>query len=538
MTGIGKEAPEAPVPGEGRKRLVAVIDIGATAIRMDIAEVAQGGGVRRLESLRKPVPLGKDTFTKGRIGQGTIARCIAALKGFQAVMGEYGITEAGQILAVATSAVREAANAESFRDRIYVATGINLKVIDEAEQNRLTFLAAQEVLAIQPDLAQTDVLFAEVGGGSTELFLLRQGRVAFSNSYQLGTLRMRETLETYLTPSERVRRILGQHIGRTAETMRRDVPPVSKPVLVAMSGDAQFAASKISPGWPDEQLLTLDLKTFSSFADKVIPLPADKIVSRFKVGYEEAETIGPGLFAYIILCRTFKVETLLIPKTTFRDGLLREVAAERSWSEAFAEEVVRQALTLGQKYAIDEKHARFVADLSVLLFRALLKDFHLDPRHELLLRVAALLHEVGGYISNRSHHKHSMYLIQNSGLFGLAREDVVLASLIARYHRRALPALSHPEYAALDRDQRITVSKKAAILRVADALDRNHLQQLTNPAIAVTKDELILTVDGAEDLTLERLALKEKGTLFEDVYGLKVVLREGRAGGAGRTHAG
>jgi exopolyphosphatase/guanosine-5'-triphosphate,3'-diphosphate pyrophosphatase len=453
-------------------------------------------------------------------------------------MSEYGISEAGQILAVATSSVREASNADSFRDRVFVATGIRLRIIDEAEQNRLTFLAAQEVFAIKPDLAQADVLFAEVGGGSTELFLLRQGQVAFSNAYQLGTLRMRETLETYLTPSERVRRILGQHIGRTAETMKRDVPPVSNPVLVAMSGDAQFAASKISAKWPDEPLLVLDLKTFSGFADKVIPLAADKIVTRYKLSYDEAETVGPGLFAYIILCRTFKAETILIPKTTFRDGLLRDLAAERSWNDAFAEEVVRQALILGKKYAFDERHARFVADMSVQLFRALQSEFHLDPRHELILRVAALLHEIGGFISNRSHHKHSLYLIQNSRLFGLSREDVELVALIARYHRRALPSLNHPEFAALDRDKRITVSKKAAILRIADALDRNHLQQITSPKIALTKDELVITVDGAEDLTLERLALKEKGPLFEDVYGLKVVLREGRTSGEEKPHAG
>jgi exopolyphosphatase/guanosine-5'-triphosphate,3'-diphosphate pyrophosphatase len=110
---------------------------------------------------------------------------------------------------------------------------------------------------------------------------------------------------------------------------------------------------------------------------------------------------------------------------------------------------------------------------------------------------------------------------------------VVLASLIARYHRRALPSPAHPEYAALDRDRRITVSKKAAILRVADALDRNHMQQTEQATITVSQDQLVITVDGADDLTLERLALKEKGALFEDIFGLKVVLREGRAGGTG-----
>ena len=533
-----KPVPESPLPVEGKKRLVAVIDVGATAIRMDIAEVEKGGHIRRLDSLRKPVALGKDAFTKGRIEQGTISQCIAILKGFQAVMGEYGINDPGQVLAVATSSVREAANADSIRDRLHVATGISLKILDEAEQNRLTFLAAQEVFEQKPDLAQADALIAEVGGGSTELFLLQQGRVSFSNSYQLGTLRMRETLETYLTPTDRIRRILGQHIGRTTESIKRDIPSVQNPVLVAMSSDAQFAASRISRAWPEESLLTLDFKTFSAFADKVIPLPAEKIVDRYKLSYEEAETVGPGLFAYVILCRTFKVETLVIPKTTFRDGLLRELASERSWTDAFAEEVVRQAIALGHKYAFDERHARAVADLSVLLFRTLQQDFHLDSRQELLLKVAALLHEIGGFISNRSHHKHSMYLIQNSSLFGLSREDMALAAFIARYHRRALPSPNHPEYAALDRDRRITVSKSAAILRVADALDRNHLQQVVEPGLRLTKDELIITVNGAEDLTLERLALKEKGTLFEDVYGLKVILREGRAPRGGHPDAG
>jgi exopolyphosphatase/guanosine-5'-triphosphate,3'-diphosphate pyrophosphatase len=294
----------------------------------------------------------------------------------------------------------------------------------------------------------------------------------------------------------------------------------------------------MSPDWPDAPLLAADFKAFSSFADKIIPVPAEKLVSRFKLAYEEAETVGPGLFAYIILGRTFKAGTVVIPKQTFRDGLLREVASASSWTDAFAEEVVRQAVILGRKYCFDEGHARNVAELSVLLYKALQKEFHLDPRHELLLRVAALLHEVGGFISNRSHHKHSMYIIQNSGLFGLSREDVALAALVARYHRRALPSLNHPEYAALDRDKRISVSKKAAILRVADAFDRNHLQLVKDPEITLAKGELIITIDGVDDLTLERLALKEKGTLFEDVYGLKVVLREGRAAGREKAHGG
>jgi len=144
------------------------------------------------------------------------------------------------------------------------------------------------------------------------------------------------------------------------------------------------------------------------------------------------------------------------------------------------------------------------------------------------LRVAALLHEIGGFISNRSHHKHSMYLILNSDLFGVSREDMTLVALTARYHRRALPSLAQVEYSVLSQEDRLAVSKMAAILRVADALDRNHLQQARDLSCVLEKDQFVITVNNVEDLTVERLAVKEKGALFQDIYGLPVVLKEGR----------
>ncbi len=518
-----------PLP-EAQKRTAAVIDVGATSIRMVIAEIDPAGRVRRLESLLKPVPLGKDTFSKGVIGQDTIRDSVEILRGFQKIMAEYGIADPGQVHAVATSSVREAQNAENFRDRVAIATGINLKIIDEPEESRLTFMAAQDVLDARPELNAADVLFVDVGGGSTELLLLLEGKVAFSNSYTLGTLRTREALETFKTPTERIRRLLTQHLSHAIDTMMKDMPEVPGPVLVAMSGDARFAASQVIPGWNEAVLAETDLKTFAAFADKVVGLSAEKLVARFKISYEEAETLAPGLLSYVLLARALRTERVVIPKTSFRDGLLRDLAFGRPWTDAFAGEVLRSAAALGGKYEFDEKHGRHVADLSARLFGVLQKDYRLPPRHELVLRAAGLLHEVGGFINNRSHHKHSMYIILNSDVFGLSRDDLTLVALISRYHRRALPSLNHPEYAALDPEQRISVSKLAAILRVADALDRNHAQLVRGPAITLTKDELAITVENVEDLTLERMALKDKGRLFEEVYGLRIVLQEGRPG--------
>jgi len=121
-----------------------------------------------------------------------------------------------------------------------------------------------------------------------------------------------------------------------------------------------------------------------------------------------------------------------------------------------------------------------------------------------------------------------MYLILNSDLFGLSGGDKMLAALVARYHRRAVPGPTHGEYMGLDRENRLAVSKMAAILRVADALDRNHLQLVRTLTIAREADRLVLTVPQVEDLTLERMALNEKGNLFREIYGLSVELQEGR----------
>jgi exopolyphosphatase/guanosine-5'-triphosphate,3'-diphosphate pyrophosphatase len=163
------------------------------------------------------------------------------------------------------------------------------------------------------------------------------------------------------------------------------------------------------------------------------------------------------------------------------------------------------------------------------LFRELQADHRLDKRFELLLKIAALLHEVGMFIGDRSHHKHSMYVIMNSDLFGLTRKDIALIALVARYHRRATPRPYHEEYTSLDRDSRIAVAKMAAMLRVADALDRDHMQQARAMAFAREPGQFVISLADSADLTIERLALKEKGNLFEEIFGMKPVVRNAEA---------
>ena len=506
-------------------RPVAVIDIGASAIRMRIAEIGPHGEVRNLDSLQQALRLGKDTFSTGRIQASTIEDCIKVLLGFRHVMAEYGVTRDDQIRAVATSAVREAENRYAFVDRLYMSTQINVEVIEGTEENRLTYIAVQDVLQQDGSLKNADAIIVDVGGGSTELVLTQKGSVTFANSYRLGSLRMRETLETFRAPAERVRTILDQHINRMVDQLHRNVPVDKVRYMVAISGDAQFAASLLSPNWTDVRISSVNVKTFFALTEQLVPTTVDELVRKYRIPYQEAETVGPALLAYSHLAEAFHVKQILVPKSSLREGLLKEMAAGGTWTEGFSEQAVQSALALGAKYAFDEKHSQQVADLSIRLFHELQPEHRLEKRFELLLKIAALLHEVGMFIGDRSHHKHSMYIIMNSELFGLTRKDIALIALVARYHRRATPRPYHEEYTTLDRDSRIAVAKMAAILRVADALDRDHMQQKRALTFSREPGQFVISISDAVDLTLERLALKEKGNLFEEVFGMKAVVR-------------
>lgn len=522
MSDVGKNpptvAPAAP-------RTAAVIDVGSTAIRMEIAELSPESGVRTLESLQQPVHLGKDTFTTGRIQQSTIEECVRILKGYRRVMEEYGVTAPEQTRAVATSSVREAANRETFLDRVYMATNINVETIDEAEETRLTYMAVQEILEHEPELKRGDVLVIEVGGGDTELLLVQDGYVTYSNTFRLGTLRMRETLGTQHASPQRALVTLLKQIQLSVDQIRRSVPVGRAPHLMALSGDARFAASQLASDWNQTKLARVDPKTFTAFARKVAGQTPDELVRAFRLNYPEAEAVGPALLAFAQLARVFNVDDILIPKTSLRHGLLQEAMTGGVWTSEFMAQVEHSAIALGTKYGFDERHARQVTDLALRFYRELQSEHMLPPRYELILRVAGLLHEIGLFVNNRSHHKHSMYLIMNSDLFGLSHEDMLMIAMVARYHRRATPQPYHEGFATMSRDARLAVSKLAAILRVADALDRNHMQQVRDVRCTREEGQFVVWVRDVEDLTLERLALKEKGSFFDEVYGLKVVFR-------------
>lgn len=524
------EGRERPVAGlREPPRAVAVIDMGTTSLRMAVAEIDPAGGVRTLETLSQAVTLGKDTFTKGSIQRDTIEACVQALRNYRRVLDEYRIVDPHAVRVVATSAVREAQNRLAFLDRIFSATGFQVEPIDETEVNRITYVGVQPQLGRDPELAHKPTVVAEIGGGSTEILLLREGQVLLSTGYRLGSLRIREQLDALRTPAGKRRALMFEQIERTvaqiAETVREQTPAGETVELLALGGDVRYAASQLLPGWESNEIAGIPLDAFDEFTERMIRFDEDELVRRFHLTFPDAETLGPALLAYRQLARDFELDRLFVSNVNLRDGLLQDMAGEGGWSEDLGRQIVRAAIELGRRYQFDEPHARRVAALATRLFQELEPEHQLSSRLETLLHTAALLHELGMFVNVNSHHKHSYYLIGNSDLFGLGPREMQLVALIARYHRRASPKPNHPGYATLDREQRIAVSKLAAILRVADALECSHTGRITDFELVREKDRFVLIVPNVDDLSLEQLALRQKGSLFEDVFGRRVLLR-------------
>jgi exopolyphosphatase/guanosine-5'-triphosphate,3'-diphosphate pyrophosphatase len=506
-------------------RPVAVIDVGTSSIRMAIAEVDSTGRVRILESLSQGVSLGKDTFTKGELGKQTIEDSVRVLKAYRRKLEEYGIRQAEQIRVVATSAVREALNQLAFVDRIYVATGLTVQPIDEAEVHRITYRSIQPLLKAELRFADATTIICEVGGGSTELLVVDRGNVRYSHSYRLGSLRLRQTLEMLRTSREKMRAIMELEAQQTLDDLPQHVPTQDRIELLALGGDIRFAAGELIGKWQGESVGVIPVARLTRLADKALGMTEDAIVRRYHLTLPEAETLGPALLVYLQLAHMLKLSEITVSAATLRDGLLREMGDQTIWTEDFRNQIIRSALELGRKYQFDEPHSVHVAELGRTLFSALREEHGLDARYELILYLAALLHEIGAFVSQTSMHKHSMYLIQHSELFGMSPGDVLLVALVARYHRRASPKPTHPGFNTLDRDRRVAVSKLAAILRIAIALDASHNQRVRDITCVRDRSRLVVTVPQVDDLSVEQLALRQGRSLFEEIYGIQVLLR-------------
>jgi len=509
------------LPPANPASLLTALHIGASSVSIIIAERDAEGSLTPIDFLEQPAPLAQDVFGGNIVSNATTERIVSIIRGYQKTLSEMGLDPHKLTRAVATNVLNEATNHESVINRIRIACGIPVSMIDDGEMTRLIYLKTRRRLQHLPAMTRRTVLVVHVGPGNTRALLFHEGLITRYTSYRMGTHRTREAVEASHAEGSSLLRVIREHASGNLAQLRFDFSGVSIDGIILIGYEIQSVSTFLT-----KNNEACSLKEFRKFTTETAILSDLGTVKRFQLDYQTAEALIPALEINLAIAEVLGMEEVHIPNSEYEQGLLHDLLVSREMSGSFASEVLRSARILAERYQSDPGHGEHVGKLCAHFLTNLQDLHHLTEHDALLLQVAAILHEVGTYISPRTHHKHSEYIILNSEIFGLDRLDVTIVALVSRYHRHSGPKLDHPSYAALSTDDRIRVCKLAAILRVADALERTHAQRISKIEIHKTHDKLRIRLPGLKDAAVERLAMDAKADLFEQVFGLTVTIEE------------
>lgn len=496
----------------------AAIDIGSNSVRMLVAEVQSGRIPQVLAADRQVTRLGESVFRGGRVSREALDNLCAIL----ARMGEC-IARHNPIAvrAVATSAVRDAANQAELLERVSGALGVRVEVISGLEEARLIHLG---VTSQWPEL-KGRVLIVDVGGGSSEIILSDHGARAEAFSKPLGALRLTKVFLESDPPSSSELRRMEQYIDeKLAPCLARiGARGFDRAIGTSATAAAMVCAVHRIPRTRREEADRLRVT-----APQVRRLYQDLIVrdlaQRRKIpgiGPRRAEIIIAGAAVFLKTMQAFQLRSFSYSSAGVREGVVADLAArgvgrERTLLDRDQRRVVEQ---MARKYGVDAPHARKVASIAHQLFESLQPLHGLPPESGRLLEAAAYLHDVGHFISDSAHHKHSAYIVANSGMPGFTERERHLIALLCRFHRKSLPSPRHEGFQLVaDEDKRVLL-RLLPLLRLADSLDRGHSQQVEQVSCKLLPEAVLVEVKAGADTDLDIWAAERVSDVFREIYG-------------------
>jgi exopolyphosphatase/guanosine-5'-triphosphate,3'-diphosphate pyrophosphatase len=427
------------------------------------------------------------------------------------------------VRAVGTSALREARNRDYCIRQIAKTTEIPIDVISAEEEARLAFLAASRAVKLQGKLA----LLVDVGGGSVEVSIAAKNEIISTESFGIGTVRLLQMLNQR-RQSERVFGQLARgYINVSGGRLRRAIGDRRIDTCIGTGGNVESLGDLRVQlcNADDDRSITLD--ELDTILKQLESRSFEERMKDFGLRRDRADVIIPAIIVLQTVAKEARVQEIEIPRVGLREGLLIDMARDlgRRSPPPDRIQLITSARLLGRNYDYEPKHAQTVSRFAVELFDATKSLHRLGSDERVLLEVAGLLHDIGYYLGTTDHHKNTWYLINSSPLVGCSESEKEIIALVTRYHTRSLPKPSHKEFINVPPKRRRVVLMLAAILRLAEGLDREHASKVRSFKLNVQRKKVTLTLKGRGDMLLERWALSYGSKLFEKAFKRKVVIR-------------
>jgi exopolyphosphatase/guanosine-5'-triphosphate,3'-diphosphate pyrophosphatase len=508
-------------------RAFAAIDVGTNSIHLVVARVLDDARFEVIAREKDMVRLGSGGGDMKLLDAAAIDRGVTSL----ARMKRIADISRAPVRAVATSAVREAENHDEFVRRARDEAGVSVEVVSGVEEARLIHLGILQSLPV----FERRLLMCDIGGGSTELLIGQRGEVLTSRSLKLGAVR----LTTRFFPGDRLHpgaltacrafiRTSLSGLARDVATLGFDVAVGSSGTILALAGMARAAAGDTVRTL---NAATLTADELASIVKQLVDAPT--VASRTKiVGLDaaRADIILAGALILEGVFDVFGIDQLTVSDYALREGVLLDTIQRTYGGSLHHLRDLSRSSVAALAELLDEEptHSAHVARLALALFDATAARHGLDESGREYLEAAALLANVGLFVSHSRHHLHSYYIIRNSDrLTGLTDAEIEVIAQVARYHRKSAPKPSHEAFAALSPEEQHVVRVLAAILRVAIGLDRSHDSRVGEVAVTTERDGLVITAraSAGQDLSLECYDADQRKRLLEQVLGLPITIR-------------
>lgn len=509
---------------------LAIIDLGTNTFHLLIAEIDEREDFKIVDKFKEPVELGEGGLDSGKIADAAYERGLQAMRRLQQLIASRQISE---VRAFATSAIRSASNGKEFIAAVKADTGMDVKIINGNEEASLIFDGVRNGILLPPD---QDVLVLDIGGGSVEFIVTRDGKPQLLRSLDLGAARLLGKFQPQdpMKPAEikSVREYLHQAMnGLLAELKEFDIK-----VLVGASGTFESISAMVAHRKRDflsSENLNSYRYTARDFKELHKLLVHSSQAERAEIpGIDplRAEMINMGSLLIDVLLEEIGFKEMMVSTFALKEGILfryiedQKERVHRLMGNTARNLRAKAIRNLCEKYHYKKAHVLKVSELAQSLFDQLKPLHQFGKLERELLRYAAMLHDIGQFINRSGHHKHGQYVVMNSSLSGFSHDEVIILGNIVRYHRKSLPTRDHFHFKVLEQRQRLMVRVLAGILRIADQLDRGHRNEVDGLRVMVDATTIHIDLLSNDELSHEIENAQAEVELLEGALERKIVI--------------